>query len=54
MRTTTTLYGGITFKVFLIFFFTYYHYVIFYFGLIEKGLALHNIKLPIIPYHIVL
>ena len=34
VRTTTILYGGITFN----FFFTCYHYVIFYFGLIEKGL----------------
>ena len=38
VRTTTILYGGITFKS--LFFFTCYHYVIFYFGLIEKGLAL--------------
>ena len=37
MRTTIILYGGITF--FSLFHFTCYHYVIFYFGLIKKGLA---------------
>ena len=37
VRTTTILYGGITFNSF---FFTCYHYVIFYFGLIKNGFAL--------------
>ena len=44
--TTTILYGGITFN--FLTFFTCYHYVIFYFGLIEKGLALLIISNPII------
>ena len=36
--TTTILYMGVTFFFFFFFFFNCYHYVIFYFGLIEKGL----------------